>query len=137
MQRRPREHDDKHLRYIRSLPCLLCGDNTSTEAAHVRYADPMVAKPISGMGNKADDAYTVPLCGRHHRDQTNYGNERAWWAMMGLDPVKLSLALHRYSGDQELGEMICNFTSGVITRFAYANGLTTANIGGSTKEENR
>jgi hypothetical protein len=121
MQRRPREKDNKHLDFIRGLPCLLCNDPTSTEAAHVRYADPMVAKPISGMGNKSDDAYTVPLCGKHHREQTNYGDERGWWARLGVDPVKVALALHRFSGDQEIGERISDFISGIVTRFAYAD----------------
>ena len=31
-QRRPRIHDDGHLEFIRSLPCLLTGDDTTVEA---------------------------------------------------------------------------------------------------------
>lgn len=113
--------DDGHLRYIRGLPCLLCNDNTSTECAHIRYADPRVAKPISGMGNKSDDIYTVPLCGQHHRDQTNYGNERAWWAKRGVDPIAIAQALYINTGDYEIGTEISSFISGVVIRFPTAH----------------
>ena len=37
-KRRPREHDDKHLAFIRTLPCVITGKRP-VEAAHVRYAD--------------------------------------------------------------------------------------------------
>lgn len=121
MQRRPREHDEKHLRYIRGLPCLLCNDNTSTEAAHVRYAEPMLAKPISGMGNKSDDSYTVPLCGKHHREQTNYGDERGYWERLGVPVLGIAQTLYINSGNQEFGERITDFVSGVVTRFALTN----------------
>lgn len=120
MQRNPRQKDNGHLDYIRGLPCLLCNDNTSTECAHVRYADPTVGKPISGLGNKPDDAYTIPLCNRHHREQTNFGNERQWWAITGVDPVKVALALYACTGDQERGERVTSFVSEAVTRFPYA-----------------
>jgi hypothetical protein len=104
MQRRPREKDNKHLDFIRGLPCCVCGDNTSTEAAHVRMPDPTIAKPLTGIAIKPDDKFTVPLCGRHHAAQHSM-SEREWWYGKG-DPVKLALALYAVSGDHELGERI-------------------------------
>ena len=105
MQRRPREKNDSHLKFIRSLPCLICDDGTTVEAAHVRYGDRSVKKPQTGIGTKPDDKYTVPLCGKHHREQHMEG-ERLWWSQWGIDPVKVALALYAESGDQERGEQI-------------------------------
>lgn len=100
-----RQHNEKHLDFVRSLPCIVCGDNTSTEAAHVRYADPRAAKRPTGMGEKPDDAFAVPMCGRCHREQHG-GKERTFWASLGIDPVFVGLALKNISGDHAAGEMI-------------------------------
>ncbi len=101
-----RQHDNKHLDFIRQLPCIICMDNTSTEAAHIRYAEPRAAKPQTGMGIKPDDAFTVPLCSEHHRRQHCNG-ERTWWSItIGKDPVYIALALWRVTGNVELGEQI-------------------------------
>lgn len=105
MRRNPRQKDNGHLDFIRQLPCAICGDNTSTEAAHVRMPDPTIAKPLTGIAIKPDDKFTVPLCGEHHRLQHLF-NERSWWATIGKDPVKLALALYAVSGDYELGERV-------------------------------
>lgn len=107
MRRNPRQKDDKHLDFIRQLPCCVCGNNIETEAAHVRMPDPSVAKPLTGIAIKPDDKFTVPLCGRCHRDQHTI-SENTWWCVRGrgIDPVKLALALYAVSGDHELGERI-------------------------------
>ncbi len=104
MQRRPRERSKQHLDFIRGLSCCICGNNIETEAAHIRYADPTVAKPITGNSTKPDDKYTVPLCGTHHRLQHSMG-ERDFWDGY-RDPVKLALALYEDSGDHFAGEQI-------------------------------
>jgi hypothetical protein len=90
--RTPRAHYGNFLRFIRELPCLICGDDTATEAAHIRYADLAAGKRSTGMGEKPDDAFVVPLCGGCHRQQ-HTTNERKWWALNGVDPVKVALAL--------------------------------------------
>lgn len=100
-----RDKSANHLDYIRQLPCVICGDNTCTEAAHVRYGDARVAKPLTGIGIKPDDCWTVPLCSEHHRDQHKRGEYR-WWKGLRIDPVFLALALWRASGDIEDGEAI-------------------------------
>lgn len=103
--KRPRQHNGSHLDFVRSLPCLICADNTSTEAAHIKYGDPRVAKRPAGFGEKSDDAFTVPMCGLHHRNQ-HKGNERIFWRDVGIDPIFIALALYRASGDHEAGEQI-------------------------------
>lgn len=105
-QRQPRQHLESHLKFIRTLPCVVCGNNIETEAAHVRMGDGSIAKPMTGIGTKPDDIFTVPLCGLHHRSQHDAGNESAWWNEIGLDPVKIALALYVATGDFERGEQI-------------------------------
>lgn len=104
-QRAPRQKDSGHLAFLRELPCVICGDNTSTEAAHIRFTEPKVAKENPGMQQKPDDRFAVPLCGRHHREQHS-GNERAFWSGREIDPTYLALALYNVSGDVERGEQI-------------------------------
>lgn len=105
MNRQPRKHDAGHLQFIRGLPCVICGDDTTTEAAHVRMVDRTVAKPMTGIGIKPDDKFTLPLCGKHHREQHGM-SEREFWQAHGIDPVKRALALYAVSGDHEAGEQI-------------------------------
>ena len=69
-----------HLRYVSSLPCLVCGRSPS-QAHHVRYAQPR------GLGLKVGDQWTVPLCNRHHRSLHDSGVERDWWEQNGLNPI--------------------------------------------------
>lgn len=97
-QRQPRERDEKHLRFIASLPCVLCA-RTDVQAAHVRYPDLTVGKPFTGGATKPDDKFTVPLCCNHHADQHAWGDEHGWWMKYEIDPIKLALALYCVSGD--------------------------------------
>ena len=96
MMRQPRQHDEKHLRFIRGLPCVVCDDNTSTEAVHVRFA--CEGKRHVGLGEKPDDKWTVPLCGKCHRLQHEQ-NEQAWWQEQGMDPLKIASGLFKVTGD--------------------------------------
>jgi hypothetical protein len=92
-QRRPRVRDEKHLNYIRSLACCICGDDTTVEAAHIRSVSLEHGKNWTGMQEKPSDAWAVPLCGRHHREQHSFGNEVEWWASKGIDPFLLAISL--------------------------------------------
>jgi hypothetical protein len=89
-QRHPRQHDNDYLDYIRSLPCCICGDNTSTEPAHLRVGSVNDGKPYGAMQMKSSDRWALPLCGRHHREQHSM-NEQEFWASWGLDPFALSM----------------------------------------------
>ncbi len=104
-QRQPREKNDKHLAFIRTLPCLVCGDNTSTEAAHIRMAEPRAGKSSTGMAEKPHDRFTVPLCGKHHREQHGMSEEEFWdWSL--VDPIFVALALYCITGDHQAGVRI-------------------------------
>lgn len=103
-----RRKDEKHLTFIRTLECCICGDNTSTEAAHIRFADARIGKPITGNSIKPDDRFTLPLCGSHHREQHST-NERRFWSAQGMDPVLLSLALYSVSGEDEEASRIIRY----------------------------
>lgn len=93
----------KHSGFIRSLPCAICQNNIETQWAHVRFADARAAKPITGMGTRSGDAWTLPLCNRHHEEQHKRGDERAFWREHNIDPIFLCLALWHVSGDHEAG----------------------------------
>ena len=103
--REPRVKSDKHLNFVRGLPCLVCHDATSTEAAHVRFSCIETGKRQSGKSEKPDDKWTVPLCGRHHRDQ-HAMSEREFWLTVGIDPIKVCKMLWAFSGEHEKGERI-------------------------------
>lgn len=98
-QRNPRQHEPDYLAFVRTLECVVCGDDTSTEAAHISYRDPSVGKMGRGVGSKEHDKFTLPLCGRCHRKQHEHGDERSWWAPR--DPVKLALAIYSTNKDYE------------------------------------
>lgn len=103
--RHPRVKLAAHLDFVRSLPCCVCGDNTSTEAAHIRASDRSVGKSLTGMGEKPSDIWTVPLCGRCHREQHSV-SEFLFWERHQIDPHKKALALWAATGDHELGSQI-------------------------------
>lgn len=110
----PRVQSRKHWEFIRQCPCLLCGDNTTIECAHVRYSEPLAAKPITGIGNRAGD-WVIPLCGAHHREQHQNG-ERNWWAKQGIDPVYAALALKNITGDFDSAMQIITAWQGRMRR---------------------
>ena len=92
----------KHLDFIRSLPCVICGDNTATEACHIRYSDAAHNKVNPGIGRKPSDEHTIPLCSKHHREQ-HRTSEIGFWRSYNLDPVSISNSLFSCSGDHEKG----------------------------------
>ena len=47
-----------YLRWIRSLPCVVCRTTRAVEAAHTGP---------HGLSQKSSDLSAIPLCGRHHR----------------------------------------------------------------------
>lgn len=99
--KQPRVKDEAHLEFIRSLPCVSCGDNTATEAAHLRAANLDYGKPAPGMQAKPHDRWALPLCGRCHREQ-HEGDEAMFWAFRGVNPWVLAMTLHDVSGDHEM-----------------------------------
>lgn len=105
-QKRPRIEDGNHLKWIRTLPCLVTGRRDGIEAAHIRYSDPVFAKREVGGGEKPDDRWTVPLHSTQHKDQHAHGDEKAWWAKIRIDPVQVAIALYFVTGNDEAAEGI-------------------------------
>jgi hypothetical protein len=80
-----------YLDLIRQLPCILSG--RPAEAAHIRYADAKHGKADTGAARKPDDKWCLPLAPELHRMhkgcQHDAGDERAWWAQFGIDPLEV------------------------------------------------
>jgi hypothetical protein len=104
-QRHPRLKNESHLRFIRDLTCIGCGNNTATEAAHLRSGNLEYGKRNTGLGEKPDDAWCLPLCGDCHRTQ-HAGNEMKFWANLGINPFVLALSLFAASGDHDLAHEV-------------------------------
>jgi len=112
-QRRPRERDNKHLAWIRTLHCCICG-MPGPDPAHIRSASAVHGKRETGGAEKPSDKWTVPACRTHH-DEQHAAFERGgataeltWWASKGIDVFGLALSLYAHSGDDELAESILN-----------------------------
>jgi DNA recombination protein Rad52 len=73
-----RVRNPAHLRFVGSLPCLVCG-RTPSQAHHLQFAQ------LRAMGSKVSDEWTIPLCVLHHRALHDVGSEEAWWAERGID----------------------------------------------------
>lgn len=101
----PRIKNEKHLAFIRELPCCVCGDNTATEAAHIRSGSPRYGKEYPGLQEKPDDKWVLPLCGKHHREQHST-HELVWWDRYSIDPFVLALTLYAHTGDVETAELV-------------------------------
>ncbi|MBS9476177.1 hypothetical protein [Ancylobacter radicis] len=97
---RARLEDPAHLALIRQLPCIIGGLNPSGEAAHIRYANAQFHKPITGIGIKPDDKWTVPLSPWFHtqsRGAQHQHGEEGWWIDHNIDPLVVASRLYAAS----------------------------------------
>jgi hypothetical protein len=93
-QRQPRVEHPAYLAYVRTLPCLVCGKPGRSDPAHLRSSALQYGKRATGMAEKPDDKWTLPLC-RHHHDEQHRENELGWWAGKGIvDPFAVAVALY-------------------------------------------
>lgn len=72
----------KRLNEIRKLPCVRCGWDAPSEAAHSNFSE-----HGKGRGIKADDKYTIPLCRLCHAWFDGYAyltreQSKEWFAKM-------------------------------------------------------
>ena len=104
-QRQPRERDNRHLAFIRRLPCVACGIAGPCDAAHLRAGDITIGKRHIGKAEKPSDRWTTPLCRDCHTKQHS-GAELTFWSALGIDPFDLCQALFAVSGDTAAGEQI-------------------------------
>ena len=106
-KKRPRDKNTGHLDFIRSLPCLVTGRH-GVEAAHVRYPDLRYGKAGTGMGEKPDDVWSVPLHADEHRRQHSM-SEAEYWRSVGIDPLPVALSLYHVGQNEALAlEVIKN-----------------------------
>jgi hypothetical protein len=111
-QRRPRKKDAAYLAFIRRLPSLVSGQD-GCEACHVRYGSPAHGKRHTGMAERPDDRWSVPLTPYEHRlgnDSQHSTNERKWWAAHGIDPLAVAgllYASYQAGEDEQIARQIC------------------------------
>jgi hypothetical protein len=105
-QKKPkREHDPAYLAWIRQLPCIASACEGSitppgcVDAAHVSFLGQ------KGFGSKVSDCFAVPLHRAAHSEQHS-GNERLYWARLGVDPRSLTEALSEAYPDVAAGTAI-------------------------------
>jgi ERF superfamily len=83
-----RVRDREHVKFVARHPCLIC-DRRPTDPHHLRFAQ------SRALGRKVSDEFTVPLCRGHHREVHRCGDEAAWWAKVGVEPLGVATALWR------------------------------------------
>jgi hypothetical protein len=83
-----RVRDREHLKFVAGHPCLVCGRRPA-DHHHLRFAQ------SRALGRKVSDEFTVPLCRGHHREVHRCGDEAAWWAKVGVEPLAAANALWR------------------------------------------
>lgn len=93
-QRQPALKLAKHLAFVGSLPSIVPG-HEPVQVAHVRYADDLFGKKISGMQSKSSDFWVVPLAADQHRRQHSMA-ERAYWTSVGINPLIIAPLLFAY-----------------------------------------
>jgi hypothetical protein len=83
-----RVRDREHVKFVAGHPCLICGRRPA-DPHHLRFSQ------SRALGRKVSDEFTVPLCRGHHREVHRYGDEAAWWAKAGVEPLRAANALWR------------------------------------------
>lgn len=119
-QKQPRKKNENHLKAIRQCNCLVCGASYPSEAAHIRYSSMRYGKFHTGMGQKPDDKWTVPLCARCHRigdkkiTAQHQMSERKFWKAHGINPIEIAAEL--YACDSHVTRMQDMVTDNFIMR---------------------
>jgi hypothetical protein len=104
MFRQPRKNHPKHLKWVTTLPSLVRGTGR-VDPAHIRYPEPLFAKPGVGKAEKPDDMWVVPLHRSEH-DVQHSMNERQYWAKQGINPLVIAALLWLNSGDDHAAHII-------------------------------
>lgn len=61
------KRNNHRLKKIRNLPCVRCGYKAPSQACHSNFQE-----HGKGMGTKANDYYTIPMCYRCHQAFDSY-----------------------------------------------------------------
>ncbi|WP_272677112.1 DUF968 domain-containing protein [Providencia sp. PROV160] len=78
--------NDKYLQWVKSQPCCVCGA-TSDDAHH------LIGHGQGGMGTKAHDLFTIPLCRIHHSEL--HKDPNGWERVHGSQLILLIRFLDR------------------------------------------
>jgi DNA recombination protein Rad52 len=76
----------EHLKWVATLPCLICQRQPS-DAHHLKRVQP------NAMGRKTGDQWVVPLCRIHHRALHNAGDETRWWEEKNIKATEIAETL--------------------------------------------
>jgi hypothetical protein len=90
VSRTRRIRDRRHLEFITTQPCLVCGRHPC-EAHHLRFSQPRA------LGRRVSDEFTVSLCRIHHDEIHRRGDEVAWWASLNIDPLPTALRFWQHT----------------------------------------
>lgn len=112
LKKHPRVEDKGYLAFVRKLPSIVSGSHQNVQACHVRYSSPSHGKRETGMGEKPDDRWAVPLTADEHlfgKDSQHASGERGWWRRQGIDPLCVAaLLFSAYKvGDEAGAYLIC------------------------------
>lgn len=104
--------DEKHLAFVRTLPCLGCGGDRAGVAHHIQMLR-------SRGGIKEGDDVVVPLHGKCHNDfpgSLHVITEPKYWNARGIDPFAMAKILFEYSGDRErcIAEVLAARAAGMV-----------------------
>jgi hypothetical protein len=93
--------DGDYLAMVRECPCIKCGLDGFSEAAHVRMNSAAFGKR-QAKGKKPPDRFSVPLCtGCHTRDPDSQHKvgEAQFWHALGINPLIACEKLFAKRGD--------------------------------------
>jgi hypothetical protein len=102
-----RRRDKAHLAFVASQPCLVC-QRVPSDAHHLKFAQPRA------LGRKSSDEFTVPLCRDHHRELHRSGNERSFWANVGITPLEAADRLWRTTERQRQAHVSTSDPNNVV-----------------------
>jgi len=109
-----RKQNEKHLSFIRSLPCCTCPKTAPCEAAHIRMGT------NGGMGLKPTSEWVVPMCHKCHNLEQHRVGENAFWPDIAL-AKQLANNLHTVTGDDFFGKLaVMNYRRKHMEDKAYA-----------------
>lgn len=88
--------NENHLRFVRQLPCIICGVGGGNDPHHLRSH-----KFGRGMGKKSGDRFCVPLCRSCHTNVHLVGSkeEPKWFEDRGWDALGTAEELWDNTGD--------------------------------------
>ncbi len=94
--REPRVLDERFLKRLRLIPCVVPRCSGRSEAAHIGLTDYNRGIVESGHA-RPHDFYCLPCCALHHRESNGAEHvigAEAFWARLGLDPFPLAANLY-------------------------------------------